>query len=87
MDEDFSYASDLVTNPTLDLFGKLMALSDRHVGIDGDMEVDSHHSTNPPATYLVATVHSGHAARHFGDLVYIPDRGISENARSALDDA
>jgi len=58
MDEDLRNASDLIANPTLDLFGKLMVI----------MEVDSHHSTDPPTTYLVATVHSGHAARHFGDL-------------------
>jgi hypothetical protein len=68
VDEDLDNASDLLPNSTFDFFGKLMALSDRHVGIDGDMEVDSHHSTDPPTTYLVATVHSGHAARHFGDF-------------------
>ena len=68
MDEDLGNASDLIANPALDFLGKPVALSDRHIGIDGDMEVDSHHSTNPPTTYLVATLYSGHAARHFGDL-------------------
>ena len=85
VDEDFGNASDLIANPTLDFFGKPVALSDRHVGIEGDMEVDPHHSSDPPTTYLMAPVHSGHATRHFGDFFHVPDRGIRENARSAPD--
>ena len=47
MDEDLRNASDVLTNPTLDFFGKPVALSDRHVGIDRYMEVDPYHSTDP----------------------------------------
>jgi hypothetical protein len=69
VDEDFGKAPpNLIANPTLDFLGKPVALSDRHVGTDGDMEVDSHHSVDSPTTYLVTTLYSGHAARHFGDL-------------------
>ena len=47
MDEDLRNASDVLTNPTLDFFGKAVALSDRHVGIDRYMEVNPYHSTDP----------------------------------------
>ena len=87
MDENLSDASDLTTDPTLDFFGKAVALSDRHVGVHRYMEIDPYHSTDPPSTDLVATVHSGHAADLFGDFVSVPHRGIRENARSALDNA
>ena len=41
VDADFGNASDLIANPTLDFLGKPVALSDRHVGIDGTAARDS----------------------------------------------
>jgi hypothetical protein len=45
MDENLSDASDLTTDPTVDFFGKAVALRDRHVGVDRYMEIDPYHST------------------------------------------